>query len=173
MATPPACVNQPPTMRSPLGMVAKAVAVPLRPAPSGDQVVPFHRAIRLAAMPPAEVNEPAATRSPLGSAASALVASFMPVPNDAQVLVAGSQAAMLFAITLPATRNRPATTSRAVSGPAPSGSHIVEAAAEPNTPGTPALGNGTFVHCAAVGTARAAVKSAAVAGNGRGMVAPW
>ena len=67
----------------------------------------------------------------------------IPVPSADHADVCGSNIAMLFAATLPATVKPPPTTNCAANGPAPSGSHITIAFTGPSTPPTPSPGN----HC--------------------------
>lgn len=86
---PPAIVNHPPATRSPLGSVASAITSdepPLIPAPSADQLVPFHRAMLSAGTPPAVVKWPAATTSPFGNVARAHTGPSMPVPRGNHVV---------------------------------------------------------------------------------------
>src|SRR5579862_1348041 len=110
--TPPAEVNRPPAIKSPLGSMVSAYTSGLNrppvPMPNGAQVEPFQRAMWLALTPPAEVNWPPATRSPLESTASAQTALSIPVPRA--IHVEPSQRAMEFALTPPAMLNEPPAT---------------------------------------------------------------
>jgi hypothetical protein len=79
--TPPAVVNTPPAIRSPLGSTARAYTVSFIPVPSADHDVPFHRAMQFAVTPPAVVKKPPAIRSPLGSSARAVDPFVHPRPQ--------------------------------------------------------------------------------------------
>src|SRR3954468_19185288 len=80
-AAPPADVNQTPPTRCPVGVTARACAVPFRPAPSGTHAEPFQRATWLAARAPIAVKSPAATRSPPGITARAFTGALAPPPS--------------------------------------------------------------------------------------------
>src|SRR5262249_13109816 len=108
--------------------------------PNADHAEPFQRAMPLTATPPAVANLPPATRSPLGSVVSAKtneLASPSPVPSADHCPVAGSNAAILFAATFPATVNWPAITRWPDIWPGPAGAQIVIADTVPFVPGTP------------------------------------
>src|SRR5262249_31088906 len=84
-------VKSPPAMTSSFDKTARAAtrtpASPVaRPAPSGVQAVPSHRAILAAATPPACAKYPPAMRSPLGAAASAVTELSTPVPSGDQAV---------------------------------------------------------------------------------------
>src|SRR5262245_36153486 len=91
-AVPPAVLNSPAATRSPFGIggadatLASSPRKPPMPEPIGDQFVPSHRAIRLAAMPPMLVKWLPATRSPFGRAARTRTELFEPAPSDNHVL---------------------------------------------------------------------------------------
>src|SRR5262245_50377019 len=96
---------------------------------------------------PALPNIPPATRCPLGNTASAITdgchAEPTPAPNAVHEPVAGSYAAMPRVSTVPTRVNSPPTTTSGVSGPAPSGSHVIAAYTLPFAPVQPAPG----CHC--------------------------
>ena len=139
----PAQSKRPPATSSPLPATVSASTAGtenerVRPGPSGDHAVPFHRAMLLTAVPPALLKRPAATRSPFGITASAFTSGKLPEtppPNADHVPATWSKVARKAQDWLPTATKEPPITSCGPRGPAPSGSHSNEQCTVPPTPG--------------------------------------
>ena len=108
----PAVVNSPPAYNwgaTPSSKTARANTWSFMPVPTGDQLTPFHRAMRFAPPPPAVVNNPPAYKagpSPSSKTARANTEESSPEPNADQL--APSHLAMWFAPAPPALVKNPA-----------------------------------------------------------------